>query len=419
MSNEEEYYINLYVGGKFVCDPHVRYSGGDMVRTLQDNLKVVWNDSCNINMLNYWVKHNEIDLYVEHEIAIFADDDIMLAVETVESAGYGNEGVEVAGSKGGEGGEGVEGLGGEDVEVVGNRSGEGGEGGEGVEGFGEEGIEVTGSQYGLENGDEGLNSIVEEAGDEGLKDEIRQKVREVEGRSSRKAKETILDETESESSRKQFEAEVPEKVEVEGLNDRVGREEEGNRAEYFDSDDHGSILGSDDNDNIDTCKRKRRRSRFPTYNPNSTSPHFCIGMLFKDGEQFKSAIRKYSMCCRRELKIIKNEPNKVRVKCITFKKCKWRIFVSYSNMSICIQVKSFHDEYNCCVSFRNRMFNVKVITDHFEATIRDHQKMKLREIQRRVALEMHVNVNMIRCRRAKKIVKDKLKENFIEEFAML
>ncbi|MBA0725530.1 hypothetical protein Golax_022113, partial [Gossypium laxum] len=226
------------------------------------------------------------------------------------------------------------------------------------------------SVEGLENGDEGLNNIVEEAGDEGLEDEnddeeeeelqeVRQKVREVEGKTSRKAKETVLDETESESSRKQFEAEVPKKVEVEGLNDRVGREEEGNRTEYFDSDDHESILGSDDNDNIDTCKRKRRRSRFPTYNPNSTSPHFCIGMLFNDGEQFKSAIRKYSMCCRRELKIIKNEPNK------------------------------------------------------------GPPKMKLREIQRRVALEMHVNVNMIRCRRAQKIVKDKLKGNFIEEFAML
>ncbi|MBA0725235.1 hypothetical protein Golax_021835, partial [Gossypium laxum] len=55
---------------------------------------------------------------------------------------------------------------------------------------------------------------------------------------------------------------------------------------------------------------------FCTYNPNSASPHFCIGMLFKDGEQFKSVIRKYSMCCRRELKIIRNEPNRVRVKCI-------------------------------------------------------------------------------------------------------
>ncbi|MBA0770533.1 hypothetical protein Gotri_019158 [Gossypium trilobum] len=115
-------------------------------------------------------------------------------------------------------------------------------------------------------------------------------------------------------------------------------------------------------------------------------------MLFKDGEQFKSTIRKYSMCCKRELKIIRNEPNRVKI---------------------------FHDEHNYCVRFRNKMVNVKVIAEHFEATIGDHPKMKLREIQRRVSSEMHVNVNMTRCRRAKKTVKDKLVRNFVQEFDML
>ncbi|MBA0570757.1 hypothetical protein Golob_004370, partial [Gossypium lobatum] len=32
---------------------------------------------------------------------------------------------------------------------------------------------------------------------------------------------------------------------------------------------------------------------------------------------------------------------------------------------------------------------------------------------------MHVNVNMTRCRRAKKMVKDKLAINFVLEFVML
>ncbi|MBA0550537.1 hypothetical protein Golob_021476 [Gossypium lobatum] len=45
--------------------------------------------------------------------------------------------------------------------------------------------------------------------------------------------------------------------------------------------------------------------------------------------------------------------------------------------------------------------------------------MKLREIKRRVDSEMNVNVNMRRCRRAKKIVKDKLAGNFVKEFATL
>ncbi|KAK5794846.1 hypothetical protein PVK06_036096 [Gossypium arboreum] len=65
------------------------------------------------------------------------------------------------------------------------------------------------------------------------------------------------------------------------------------------------------------------------------------------------------------------------------------------------------------------MVNVKVIADNFEATIRDHPKMKLREIQRRVALEMHVNVNTTRRKRAKKMAKDKLARNFVEEFSMM
>ncbi|MBA0794336.1 hypothetical protein Gohar_018673, partial [Gossypium harknessii] len=132
-------------------------------------------------------------------------------------------------------------------------------------------------------------------------------------KTSGKGKETVLDETESESFREQFKAEVPKEVDGEGLNDSVGKEEDGNKTEYFDSDDHGSILGSEDDDNTNIC---RRRSRFPTYNPNLASQHFCIGMLFKDGEQFKSTIRKYLMCCRRKLKIIRNELNRVRVKCI-------------------------------------------------------------------------------------------------------
>ncbi|MBA0576535.1 hypothetical protein Golob_027609, partial [Gossypium lobatum] len=45
--------------------------------------------------------------------------------------------------------------------------------------------------------------------------------------------------------------------------------------------------------------------------------------------------------------------------------------------------------------------------------------MKLREIQRRVASEIHVNVNMIRCRKDKKMVNDKLAGNFVDELVML
>ncbi|KAK5845471.1 hypothetical protein PVK06_001659 [Gossypium arboreum] len=254
-------------------------------RTLQDNHRVVWNDSSTIYMLNDKVKHKEIDLYVEHEIniVIFLDDDLLLTIATVKGSSDGNqggeglngegvevvcskggkgsegltrEGVEVAGNKGGDsgkcgegferlngegvevvgtkGGESFEGLNGEGVKVASNKGGEGGEveGGEGGEDFkclNEEGVEVVGSKG--DEGDGGLNSGVEEANDEGYEDEsdssleddydylmkamyfsdgdndeefqeASQKWREVEGKTSRKAKEKIVDETKSKSSRK-------------------------------------------------------------------------------------------------------------------------------------------------------------------------------------------------------------------------
>ncbi|MBA0880112.1 hypothetical protein Goshw_009983 [Gossypium schwendimanii] len=377
MSVEEEYYINLHVGGKFVHDPHVKYLCGKMVRLKEYpdtmsyfELRKIVKDGLGFNTVN----HKEIDLYVGHKIdtAVFVDDESMLTVACGKGEG---EGGEVVGSKGGEG----EGQG-EDGEVAGSKGSEGsGEGGEVTEGLGGEGDDVAVCECGESDrgSDEGVNIAVNEDGesDGGGKEGVR----EVEGKTSGKGKEIIFDETESESSREQFEAEVPEEVDCKGLNDSVGKEEDGNETEYFDSDDHRSILGSEDDENSDAY----RRSRFPTYNSNSASTHFYIGILFKDGDQFKFVICKYLMCCRRELKITRNEPNRVRVKCIAPQKCKWGIFASYSNMARCMQVKDFHKEHNCCVSFKNKMVNLKVIAERFEAIIGDYPKMKPRDIQRR------------------------------------
>ncbi|MBA0678230.1 hypothetical protein Goari_019588, partial [Gossypium aridum] len=115
MSIEEEYHINLRVGGKFICDPHVRYLGGEMVRLKEDpdtisyfELCKIVKDSSIIDMINYWVKLKEIDLYVEHEIdtVVFVNDESMLVVACLQLGGDGNEGGEgcrVVGSKCGKG----------------------------------------------------------------------------------------------------------------------------------------------------------------------------------------------------------------------------------------------------------------------------------------------------------------------------
>ncbi|MBA0720026.1 hypothetical protein Golax_007669, partial [Gossypium laxum] len=74
-----------------------------------------------------------------------------------------------------------------------------------------------------------------------------------------------------------------------GLNNvvatRSGEEEDGNETEVWDSDEHGSLVGSDEDEEHEDGDR--RRSKFPLYNDKLK---FSLGMLFKDGKQFKSAI---------------------------------------------------------------------------------------------------------------------------------
>ncbi|MBA0640223.1 hypothetical protein Goklo_023180 [Gossypium klotzschianum] len=60
-----------------------------------------------------------------------------------------------------------------------------------------------------------------------------------------------------------------------------------------------------------------------------------------------------------------------------------------------------------------------MIAQHFEATIKDHPKMKLREIQRRCVSKMHVTVTIDCSYRVKKIMKEKMARNYKEEFGLL
>ncbi|MBA0664825.1 hypothetical protein Goklo_004772 [Gossypium klotzschianum] len=77
--------------------------------------------------------------------------------------------------------------------------------------------------------------------------------------------------------------------------------------------------------------------------------------VWDSDEHERSAIRKYSKECRRQLKFIKNEPKRVVVRCIASPNCSWRIRASYSLVVKCLQIKTIQDEHHCLVSFKNKM----------------------------------------------------------------
>ncbi|MBA0715982.1 hypothetical protein Golax_014853 [Gossypium laxum] len=85
MSVEEEYYINLHVGGKFVHDPHVKYLCGKMVRLKEYPDMMFYFELCKI--VKDGLGFNTVQLIYFHvlgrhkiDTALFVDDESMLAV---------------------------------------------------------------------------------------------------------------------------------------------------------------------------------------------------------------------------------------------------------------------------------------------------------------------------------------------------
>ncbi|MBA0576072.1 hypothetical protein Golob_027359, partial [Gossypium lobatum] len=121
-----------------------------------------------------------------------------------------------------------------------------------------------------------------------------------------------------------------------------GEEKDRNEIEVCDSDEHGSLVGSDKDKEHEDGERKR--SKFPLY---SDKLKFSFEMLFKDDKQFKSAVQKYSQECRRQLKFIKNEQKRVIVRCIASPNWPGRIRANYNPVVKCLQIKMFQDEHHC------------------------------------------------------------------------
>ena len=106
------------------------------------------------------------------------------------------------------------------------------------------------------------------------------------------------------------------KKEAVGLEIEAVDEEPNADGDCYDSDDFGSLVGSDEKDDRDDAQR--RKSRYVRYNQNEKCPKFKCGMVFLDKIQFGEAIRKYSVNYRRELKFIKNEPARILVQMLSF-----------------------------------------------------------------------------------------------------
>ncbi|KAE8692265.1 hypothetical protein F3Y22_tig00110847pilonHSYRG00134 [Hibiscus syriacus] len=246
--------MNVHLGGKFVQDPYVRYEGGELIRLRDDSYTIsyfesegAFDDTSTIVILKYWVKYEFIDIYVEHEVDTPDIVDDILLINIGEGNDKGDCTTEMV----------TEGEGG--VEGVDATASEADDMSEGVVDFDAKCVvEVVGESVDDDNvvarKDVAAASEHEESDNEednaycinvpylsdGQDDHGLQSARE-----KMKGKEQVEVNTDSENETA-TETEIHEEAVDEGENIGVTECVGGVDTDYYDSDDHRSLNGSDD-----------------------------------------------------------------------------------------------------------------------------------------------------------------------------
>ncbi|CAN1241567.1 hypothetical protein LINPERPRIM_LOCUS5028 [Linum perenne] len=122
----------------------------------------------------------------------------------------------------------------------------------------------------------------------------------------------------------------------------------------FDSEEIGYYEETDsDNDT------RRRKSPYPKYNRNIDKPYFETTMTFSSMKEVRDAIKKHAIKERRDVKWVKNDSTRVRLKC-KWRGCEWMFFASLKKRFNLIQLKTYV-EHVCPKHYRNKFVTPRFI----------------------------------------------------------
>uniref|UniRef100_A0A6V7QX45 SWIM-type domain-containing protein n=1 Tax=Ananas comosus var. bracteatus TaxID=296719 RepID=A0A6V7QX45_ANACO len=119
------------------------------------------------------------------------------------------------------------------------------------------------------------------------------------------------------------------------------------------------------------------RRRYPEFRAETDmqNPQFGIGMLFASMKEFRQAIREYSIKNRYNIKLVKNEKDKVRAVCK--EGCPWLIYASWITGKKTVQVKRYDFEHKCFKNFKNKFVTSSWLAKKYIDRFRNNPKWPL------------------------------------------
>jgi hypothetical protein len=144
------------------------------------------------------------------------------------------------------------------------------------------------------------------------------------------------------------------------------------------------------------------RPQYPMYKPPKKAKYikFEIGMKFNSLEEFKNVVTDYAIHGGHGIQFEKND--KVRVKAVCKKGCKWVAYAVKMAGEMTCQLRTFVNEHTCSRSYLNSRATSKWLGKKLTNRINEQPDMPCSTIQEKVHKRFVVNISRSKAYRAKK-----------------
>ncbi|XP_052728541.1 uncharacterized protein LOC108327442 [Vigna angularis] len=133
------------------------------------------------------------------------------------------------------------------------------------------------------------------------------------------------------------------------------------------------------------------------------------------GTKFRN--RSYVVHGGRNLKFIKNDNRRVRVRCLGAQKsCPWMAYCEYLKGCRTCQLRKILDNHTCSRQFNIKMMNVKWLSETLDNSLHENPNLKINEIRSKALRKWNTNVTISKARREKIIASCKVEDSFKNQF---
>lgn len=147
------------------------------------------------------------------------------------------------------------------------------------------------------------------------------------------------------------------------------------------------------------------------------NPKFHHGMLFTNKEVLKQAIRQYGIVNKYNVKVVRDEKDRINAKCLN---CEgWMIRASINKKEHALQIKKLKDNHRCAAEIPQKYITYKWLSETYREHLRADPKLSSKSMAHQLEVDFKAKTCRLKLWRAKKHALEKLRRSEAEQYGKL